>query len=186
MRWKRSKTSGPPQFGQRGPSSSPECDAGRSDATVPGCQFQIRFDVFQRFEDRGADVVEIDVRTATQETVMSNLLQTRGQHVLQEAVGCVSMHRSDANSSGRKTRKWCVKTHPASLIAVTTILQKVDSSATRKLVYRMSFDESVIVLTTQHGSASQLCNLLPLRGPVCKQTRLPEFRVRPGYWHSIH
>jgi hypothetical protein len=84
MRWKRSKTSGPPQFGQRGPSSSPECDAGRSDATVPGCQFQIRFDVFQRFEDRGADVVEIDVRTAAQETVMSNLLQTRGQHVLQE------------------------------------------------------------------------------------------------------
>jgi hypothetical protein len=38
-----------------------------------------------------------------------------GQHVLQEAVGCVSTHRSDANSSGRKTRKWCVKTHPTEL-----------------------------------------------------------------------
>jgi hypothetical protein len=46
---------------------------------------------------------------------MSNLLQTRGQHVLQEAVGCVSTHRSDANSSGRKPRKWCVKTHPTEL-----------------------------------------------------------------------
>jgi hypothetical protein len=45
----------------------------------------------------------------------ANLLQTPGQHVLQEAVGCVSTHRSDANSSGRKTRKWCVKTHPTEL-----------------------------------------------------------------------